>query len=131
MGSHLKYWWTFAIEFSGSQRAIHPRHVQNSWKPVLAFAKPPLKPTPEWLSDHLAGGGRDKDFHDWGQHKSEVQYLINRLTNPGDLVVDPFCGGGTIPMACKSTGRRWLATEIDRTTAMTARKRLAEGEKVR
>lgn len=126
MSQHLSYWWTFAIEFSGSHCAIHPRHVQNKWKPVLAFSKLPSKPAPEWLSDHLAGGGRDKQYHDWGQDESEVEYLINHLTQPGDLVVEPFCGGGAIPAACKSTGRRWLATEIDRTTAMIARKRLAE-----
>jgi DNA modification methylase len=60
-----------------------------------------------------------------------VEYLINRLTQPGDLVVEPFCGGGTIPAACKSTGRRWLASEIDKTTAIIARKRLAEAGKLR
>lgn len=126
MSQHLTYWWTFAIEFAGSHCAIHPRHVQNKWKPILAFAKPPLKPAPEWVTDHLAGGGRDKKFHDWGQDESEVEYVINRLTHPGDLIVDPFCGGGTIPAACKSLGRRWLATEINKNTALIARKRLAE-----
>jgi hypothetical protein len=126
MSQHLTYWWTFAIDFSGSHCAIHSRRVQNAWKPILAFAKPPLKPAPEWVTDHLAGGGRDKKFHDWGQDESEVVYLINHLTHPGDLIVDPFCGGGTVPAACKSQGRRWLATEIDKTTALIARKRLAE-----
>ena len=126
MSQHLTYWWTFAIEFSGSHCAIHPRHVQNRWKPILAFAKPKAKPAPEWLSDHLQGGGRDKQYHDWGQDESEVEYLINRLTHPGDLIVDPFCGGGAVPAACKSTGRRWLATEIERSVAIIARKRLAE-----
>ena len=55
-----------------------------------------------------------------------MEYLIQRLTEPGQLVVDPFCGGGTIPAACKVLGRGWLATEIDRNTALVARKRLAE-----
>lgn len=126
MSQHLTYWWTFAIEFSGSHCAVHPRHVQNKWKPIVAFAKPKVKPAPEWLSDHLQGGGRDKEHHDWGQHESEVEYLINHLTQPGELVVEPFCGGGTIPVVCKSTGRRCLATEIDRSIAIIARKRLAE-----
>ncbi|MHB0960756.1 MAG: DNA methyltransferase [Pirellulaceae bacterium] len=119
MSQHLTYWWTFAVEFSGSHCAIHPRHVQNKWKPILAFAKPPLKPAPEWVTDHLAGGGRDKKFHDWAQDESEVVYLLNHLTRPGNLIVDPFCGGGTVPAACKSLGRRWLATEVDKTTALT------------
>ena len=126
MGRHLRWWWAFAVRFSGSHCAIHPRRVQNVWKPILAYAKPPVGKAPNWLSDHLQGGGRDKDHHDWGQDQSEIEYLIEKLTEPGQLVVDPYCGGGTIPMACKTLGRRWLATEIDKATALVARKRLAE-----
>ena len=128
MGSHLKYWWMFAIQFGGQHCAIHPRHIQNKWKPILAFAKPPVRPAPNWLSDLLEGGGRDKAHHDWGQDESEVEYLIQRLTEPGQLVVDPFCGGGTIPAACKTLGRKWLATERDRNTALVARKRLGQSK---
>jgi hypothetical protein len=126
MGKHLRYWWMFAIQFGGQHCAIHPRHIQNKWKPILAFAKPPSRQAPNWLADLLEGGGRDKEHHDWGQDESEVEYLIQRLTEPGQLIVDPFCGGGQIPAACKATGRKWLATEINRTTALVARKRLAE-----
>jgi DNA modification methylase len=57
---------------------------------------------------------------------SEARYFITRLTEAGDLVVDPFVGGGTIPLACKASGRRWLATEIDEGTVAVARKRLAD-----
>jgi hypothetical protein len=126
MGKEMKYWWVFALQFGGQHCAIHARHIQDRWKPILAFTKPPVKPAPQWLSDLLNGGGRDKEHHDWGQDQSEVEYLIERLTEPGQLVVDPFAGGGTIPAAAKKLGRRWVATEIDRATALVARKRLAE-----
>jgi tRNA/tmRNA/rRNA uracil-C5-methylase (TrmA/RlmC/RlmD family) len=85
-----------------------------------------VTPAPQWLSDMLQGAGRDKEHHEWGQDESEVSYLVRHLTEPGDLVVDPFCGGGTIPVVCKELGRRWLATEIDKGTALVARKRVAE-----
>jgi hypothetical protein len=126
MSKHLEYWWLFAVQFSGQQNAIHSRHLQNCWKPILAFAKRPIRPAPAWLRDSLAGGGRDKEFHEWGKHESEASYLIQRLTEPGALVVDAYCGGGMVPAACKATGRRWLATEVDATTARVARKRLAD-----
>jgi len=42
------------------------------------------------------------------------------------IVVDPFCGGGTIVAAAKKLGRRWLATEMDNATALVARKRVGE-----
>jgi hypothetical protein len=126
MGKHLEYWWTLAIRFSGSHCAIHPRHIQSKWRSIVVFAKPPLTPAPQWLSDHLEGGGRDKQHHEWGQDQSEVEYLLEKLTQPGALVVEPFCGGGSVPAACKKLGRRWIATEADETTALIARKRLSE-----
>ena len=79
------------------------------------------------LALRLAPGWRSRQVHhEWGQDESEVEYLIQRLTEPGQFIVDPFCGGGTIPAACKALGRKWLATERDRSTALVARKRLAE-----
>ena len=126
MGKYLEYWWMIGIEFGGQHCAIHPKHIQNKWKPILAYGKPPLKPAPQWHSDLLQGGGRDKEHHDWGQDQSEVEYLIEKLTQPGDLVVEPFAGGGSVPAAAKKMGRRWIATEINETTALIARKRLSE-----
>ena len=124
MAEQLEYWWLFAIRFAGASCAIYPRHIQNSWHPVLAFCKPPAPVPQDWLSDILAGGGREKEHHDWQQAESEAEYLIRKLTRPGDLVVDPFCGGGTVPAAAKGLGRRWLATEIDPKKAAVARKRI-------
>jgi DNA modification methylase len=65
-------------------------------------------------------------YHEWGQAEAEAVYLIQRLTGPGQLVVDPYAGGGAFVAAAKATGRRWLATERDEATAVIARKRLAE-----
>jgi hypothetical protein len=106
-------------------KAIYARSIQARWKPIVAFAKPPLKPAANWLADLIDGGGRDKRFHEWGQAEAEAAYLIQRLTEPGQLVVDPYAGGGAFVAAAKATNRRWLATEQDETTALIARKRLA------
>jgi DNA modification methylase len=40
-------------------------------------------------------------------------WFVERLTSPGDLVVDPFCGTGTTLIACEKTGRRCFGMEID------------------
>ena len=126
MGAHLKYWWMFAIRFSGQHAAIHPRHIQNKWRPVIAFGKPDVKAPDEWLGDLLIGGGRAKDRDDWEQEESESEYLIRKLTKPGQLVVDPFCGSGTFCAAAKKSGRRWIGTEYDPLKAKMARGRLRE-----
>lgn len=38
-------------------------------------------------------------------------FLVEFLSMPGQLVVDPFSGSMTIPLAAEELNRRWLATE--------------------
>jgi hypothetical protein len=41
-----------------------------------------------------------------------VWNLLERYTRPGDLVVDPFCGGGTSVDVAQSLGRRGLGFDL-------------------
>ena len=126
MARHLHYWWIFAVGVANQPKAIYARSIQARWKPIVALAKHPMRPAANWLADWIEGGGRDNRYHEWGQAEAEAVYLIQRLTEPGQLVVDPYAGGGAFLAAAKATGRRWLATERDEATAVIARKRLAE-----
>lgn len=40
-----------------------------------------------------------------------LERIILALSNPGDLVVDPFCGSGTTAVVAERTGRRWIACD--------------------
>jgi len=31
-----------------------------------------------------------------------MERIIKASSNPGDLVFDPFCGSGTVPVVCKT-----------------------------
>jgi hypothetical protein len=123
MGRHLTYWWCFCITYGNGCNPIYLRHVQDTWRPVVAFARPPLRPG-RWVADHIPGRRREKGLHPWQQPQAEVEYLIEHLTEPGDLVVDPTAGSGTVLAAAKATGRRWLGAEICPETASLARARL-------
>jgi site-specific DNA-methyltransferase (adenine-specific) len=122
MGEHLIYYWTFALVLGANHARVNNRRVFQAWKPVLAFAKG--KPDHEWLDD-VIHGSREKQNHDWQQAQSESEYLIEKLTRPGELVVDPYCGSGTTLAAAKNLNRRWMGCEIDATTARGARRRVA------
>jgi len=50
---------------------------------------------------------------------------IEAFTDPGDLVLDPFCGSGTTGVACLRLGRRFIGIEKDSRHVATARERLA------
>lgn len=42
-----------------------------------------------------------------------IKKLIEIFTNPGDIVLDSFAGGGTTAAACMATGRSFMAIERD------------------
>jgi len=128
MAKYLDYWWTFAVLHSGAELRIWSKRLWNTWKPIIVFSKPGQRLTNEWVMDYIRGSGEDKEYHKWGQPVHEATYWIETLTKADDLVVDPFCGGGTIPLACLLTGRQWLATELNPENASLARQRLNEAK---
>jgi adenine-specific DNA-methyltransferase len=45
-------------------------------------------------------------------------------TDPGDLVLDPTCGSGTIAVVAEQWGRRWITIDTSRVAIALARQRL-------
>ena len=51
-----------------------------------------------------------------------LERILRASSNPGDVVLDPFCGGGTTLAVAQRLNRRWIG--IDVTTLATARAKL-------
>jgi len=41
------------------------------------------------------------------------EFFIKFLTNPGDLILDPFAGSNVTGVAAESLGREWISVELD------------------
>jgi hypothetical protein len=50
--------------------------------------------------------------------------LVNKFSEPGELVFDPFCGSGRIGEACMLLGRRYLGLDNDPSWVAKARTRM-------
>lgn len=55
-----------------------------------------------------------------------VERLIKASSNPGELVFDPFCGSGTVPVVCQRLHRRFIACEINAEYCQIAGQRMAK-----
>ena len=53
-----------------------------------------------------------------------IQRCLLMTTDPGDLVLDPTCGGGTTAVVCEQWGRRWITIDTSRVAVSLARQRL-------
>jgi site-specific DNA-methyltransferase (adenine-specific) len=122
---HLEYYWCLAVEFSGQTAAVNGRNINNRWKPILAFYKPPLTER-EMIADLVQPGGHEKDLHEWAQPLSEAQQLIQWFSMPNDLVLDPLAGSGTTLVAAFNEKRRAVGIEKDPETVKIIKGRLSE-----
>ncbi len=126
----LDYWWLASIHFLGHQPAIRVRRVRTGWRPVVIFVKPPIPESPPWFADWLQMDPMpEKRYHVWGQSLGPPRQLTRRFAPPGGLVLDPFAGSGTFPLAALMEGRRYLGIELDPGHAEVARQRLAGAER--
>lgn|GEM_PF-897516 len=130
LGTHLAWHWPIAYETPGGQAAqLWQRKVNTFWKPVLVYVKGEYGG--DWFGDVARSdvNDNDKDHHHWGQSESGMADLIERLTKPGQLIVDPFLGGGTTAVVAHALSRRITACDIDETCVATATARFAAAVK--
>jgi DNA modification methylase len=79
-----------------------------------------------WIFPRLAGTHRERMPDVPTQLPVElVRRVVGYASEPGDLVIDPFCGSGTTGAACLSLGRRFLGIELSERFAELSRQRLA------
>lgn len=64
--------------------------------------------------------------HPEERHLPSVIRLLEWMTKPGDLIIDPFTGSGTALVAAAMTGRRALGIELDPTWHSIAHSRLVQ-----
>ncbi len=53
-----------------------------------------------------------------------IERCIQMTTDPGDLVLDPTCGGGTTAFVAEQCGRRWITVDTSRVALALSRTRL-------
>ena len=112
---HLRYWWTIAL-VHGQSQMLPGKFVSVGWKPLLWFVRG-HRGTSAMLADHVSGGQPRKtlptgDDGSWAQAVEPLEPIISALTNPGDLIVDPFAGSGTTGIAATRFGRRWIGADL-------------------
>jgi DNA modification methylase len=57
-----------------------------------------------------------------------TNFLVSLLTEPDDLIVDPFCGSGSTLVSAAMCNRRWLGGDVDIDYCRIAQKRALEHE---
>lgn len=104
------------------------------YETALLFSRGPLAPLqdsdPPRCLCVAAGYDDDGEAARWGSHPNHkpftvLEALVRSWSRPGQLVLDPFAGSGSIPAAALRLGRRAACVEIEAEWAARVRDRLA------
>src|SRR5690606_38914026 len=130
LSTAMRYRWTAAYIAQGARTRVHASRVGTGWKPLLVYQRHDAQDVPFLVDDLFDAAvgttdGVDKQFHHWGQSESGIAEMVERFTEQGALVVDPFLGGGTTAVVCRDLGRRFIGCDIDAAAVATTRERLS------
>jgi len=112
LSENLTYVWTFCLYHSGKMQLVNGVNIMCGWKPVLIFSNGRKKMRFS-AYDILISEKMEKELHPWQQSESGVMRLIEILTEPGQLIVDPFAGSGTFIKVAEQLKRNAIGAEDD------------------
>lgn len=95
---------------------MRPRGPKNPYVRYQKIDKPPVQLHPSTLWDYPSQhyGKHTQGSPDYrGATPSHVIWnVLQRWSNPGDTVVDPFCGSGTTLAVCRDLGREGRGFDV-------------------
>jgi len=63
---------------------------------------------------NIMGGKESLGKHPTQKPIAIIKRIIKTSSRDGDLILDPFCGSGTVPVACKELGRKYICIEKEK-----------------
>ena len=86
---------------------------------------------PQVFRHMWAGAFRDSErgtkYHPTQKPVALMKWILDRWTEPGDLILDPYMGSGPVARACADLGRRYIGIEIVEDYCKVAVDRLRQG----
>ena len=75
----------------------------------------------------LTGSMQERLGYPTQKPRALLERIIAASSNPGDVVLDPFCGCGTAVDAAQKLGRQWIGIDITHLAIGLIEKRMLEG----
>lgn len=125
LGDFLEYRWTFELSHLNATVGTIKGDIYSHWTPCFWYSVNGGKPSKR-IRDAMDISliSNITENHKWHKSSKALFYWMQAFTQPGDIVADFFCGGGTVPAVAKMLGINYWACEIDSVTADLARKRV-------
>jgi len=120
----LEYYWQICLELIGSHAKVYPRSIYQSFRGVLIFQKKPIKKMRLMTMDFIKIMNPEKELHPWQRSIDELVELLNKFTEPKQIILEPFAGVGTVGVACIQAKRKCILIDNDKKVIKIIEERL-------
>jgi DNA modification methylase len=80
----------------------------------------------QWIGLMKASENGERRVHPTQKPVALIRWLVEHFSNPGDIILDPYMGGGSTLKACLESGRRAIGIELEERYCEIAAKRLQQ-----
>ena len=118
-----------AVEEERSRKRIERRTGRSPRDDDVAFEVRPSRARSVWTDiPEVRNNNRYKEWRGFETQKplKLLHRIIETSSNPGDVVLDPFCGCGTAVRAAQELGRRWVGIDVTHLAIGLVESRLGE-----
>lgn len=113
-------------EMDKAGRLIYSKNGIPSYKRYLD-EMPGMPVTDNWTDiSPLQGGSKEWLGYPTQKPRTLLERIIRMASNPGDVVLDPFCGCGTAVHAAEKLERMWIGIDITHLAISLIEKRLLD-----
>jgi DNA modification methylase len=91
------------IEFRSTGMPVYRRYLDQ---------QPGVPLQDMWTDIRLHAGSKERLGWDTQKPVALLERVIAASSNPGDIVLDPFCGCGTALVAAQKLDRRWIGIDV-------------------
>lgn len=122
--------WTISLErmeqLDAEGRLLFPENPEGRIRLKLYLDEMPGVPLENVWTDIPPIGSRARERLGYPTQKPQalLERIITVSSNPGDVVLDPFCGCGTAVAAAEKLGRQWLGIDITHLAVALMKSRL-------
>ena len=94
---------------------LFPEQLPEGWDPAGDV----------WLESRVCGTFHERERHSPNQLPVPlISRIVQVCSDPGDLVIDPFMGTGTVGVACRLHGRSYVGCDVSKTCAQQSTRRI-------
>jgi adenine-specific DNA-methyltransferase len=108
------------IKSYASKRGLLASQHEQAYLLAKGQAERPAERLPDVLDWQYTGNV----LHPTQKPVRSLKPVIESFTQPGEIVLDPFCGSGSTLLAAKILGRRYVGIDLDAGYCQAARRRL-------